>query len=93
MTNYQGSTVNELRAMARNQAMYFQYGTNTPGATIFAKVNEARQYLMDLVSSGLGGGKSEAQKAADSAKEGATQAKNRAGETAQKAGDRAKEEL
>ena len=79
--------------MARDQAMYFQYGTNTPGASIFAKVQEARQYIMDVVGSMLGGGKSETEKAADRVKEGATQGKNRAGEAAQKATDRAKEEL
>ena len=49
--------------------------------------------MRNIFGSALGSGKSDTEKAADYIKEGATQAKNRAGETAQKASDRAKEEL
>ncbi|KAL2157053.1 hypothetical protein VTH06DRAFT_7518 [Thermothelomyces fergusii] len=36
----QGSTVNELRALARRQHTYFKYGTTTPTDTLLAKVRE-----------------------------------------------------
>lgn len=36
----QGSTINELRALARRQWTYFKYGTSTPSETIFAKFKE-----------------------------------------------------
>jgi len=36
----QGSTLNELRALARRQWTYFKYGTSSPSETIFAKIKE-----------------------------------------------------
>lgn len=36
----QGSTINELRALARRQWTYYKYGTSTPSETIFAKIKE-----------------------------------------------------
>ena len=91
--SYQGSTLNELRALARNQATYFRYGTTSPGNTVLAKVQASLAYVWDTVKGLTGQAQSEAEKAGDYAKEKGTEAKNRAGEAAQKAGDRAKEEL
>jgi len=93
----QGSTKNELIAWARNQRNYFQYGTTTPQGTLWAKLQNGAQWVLDQLSFGAAAGRKsaayEAEKAGDSVKEGATYAKNRAGETAQKAGDKIKEEL
>lgn len=36
----QGSTINELRALARRQWTYYKYGTSTPSETVFAKIKE-----------------------------------------------------
>jgi len=36
----QGSTLNELRALARRQWTYFKYGTSSPSETILAKIKE-----------------------------------------------------
>ncbi|CAK7217284.1 hypothetical protein SCUCBS95973_003095 [Sporothrix curviconia] len=36
----QGTTTNELRAFARQQATYFRYGTTTPSGTLFAKASK-----------------------------------------------------
>jgi hypothetical protein len=51
------------------------------------------QWVLDQLSIGAAAGRSEAEKAGDSIKEGATYASHRAAEAAQKAGDRIKEEL
>jgi len=93
----QGSTKNQLIAYARNQRNWFQYGTTTPQGTLYAKLSNAAQWVMNQLSIGANKASGEAQyqgqKAADAAKEGATYATNRAGEAAQKAGDKMKEEL
>lgn len=93
----QGSTKNELIAYARNQANWFRYGTTTPQGTLWAKLSNGAQWVMDQLSVGATAGKKQAayqgEKAADAVKEGATYATNRAGEAAQKASDKVKEEL
>ncbi|KAM3071278.1 hypothetical protein ACMFMG_008869 [Clarireedia jacksonii] len=93
----QGSTKNELIAYARNQANWFRYGTTTPQGTLWAKLSNGAQWVMDQLSIGATSGKKQAayqgEKAADAVKEGATYATNRAGEAAQKAADKIKEEL
>ncbi|KAF7860684.1 hypothetical protein EAF04_008202 [Stromatinia cepivora] len=93
----QGSTKNELVAYVRNQANYFKYGTTTPQGTLWAKLSNGAQWVIDQLSIGAASGRKEAayqgEKAADAVKEGATYATNRAGEAAQKAGDYVKEEL
>lgn len=89
----QGSTKNQLIAWARNQRNWFQYGTTTPQGTLWAKLSNGAQWVLDQFSIGASAGAKHAEKAADSVKEGATYASNRAGEAAQKAGDRIKEEL
>ncbi|TGO43015.1 hypothetical protein BHYA_0004g01420 [Botrytis hyacinthi] len=93
----QGSTKNELVAFVRNQANYFKYGTTTPQGTLWAKLSNGAQWVINQLSIGAASGKQQAayqgEKAADAVKEGATYATNRAGEAAQKAGHAIKEEL
>jgi len=93
----QGSTKNQLIAYARNQRNWFQYGTTTPQGTLWEKLSNGAQWILDQLSIGAAAGRKqasyEAQKSGDAVKEGATYATNRAGEAAQKVGDRIKEEL
>jgi hypothetical protein len=93
----QGSTKNQLIAYARNQRNWFQYGTTTPQGTLWAKLSNGAQWVLDQLSIGAASGRKaaayEAQKAGDYVKEGATKATNRAGEAAQKAQHKIKEEL
>lgn len=97
MKTYQGSTTNELRAMARRNANYFRYGTSTPQGTIYAKLSAGAQWVLDQLKIGASSGRKEAayqgEKAADYVKEGVTTATNRAGEAYERAGDKIKEEL
>ncbi|QSZ29120.1 hypothetical protein DSL72_003630 [Monilinia vaccinii-corymbosi] len=93
----QGSTKNELIAYVRNQANYFRYGTTTPQGTLWAKLSNGAQWVLDQIYIGAASGSKQAayqaEKAGDAVKEGATYATNRAGEAAQKAADAIKEEL
>jgi hypothetical protein len=93
----QGSTKNQLIAWARSQRNYFQYGTTTPQGTLWVKLQEGAQWVLDQLSIGAAAGRKQtsyqAEKAGDSVKEGVTSATNRAGEAAQKAYDTVKEEL
>ncbi|KAI9850297.1 MAG: hypothetical protein M1838_005939 [Thelocarpon superellum] len=93
----QGSKLEELKALARRQTTYFRYGTSSPSGTIYAKLQESAQWVLDQLKLGAASGRKEAgyqgQKAADYVKESATYATNRAGEAAQKAQDRINEEL
>ena len=95
--NYQGSSANELKAMARRNSNYFRYGTSTPPATIFGRIQSGAQWVLDQLKIGASSGRQEAgyqaEKGADAVKEGVTTATNRAGEAAQQAGDKLKEEL
>ncbi|KAL8718061.1 MAG: hypothetical protein Q9225_004769 [Loekoesia sp. 1 TL-2023] len=95
--NYQGSSSNELKAMARRNANYFRYGTSTPQGTLFARLQSGAQWVFDQLKIGVSSGRQsagyEGEKAGDAVKEGATTATHRAGEAAQKAGDKVKEEL
>lgn len=83
--------------MARRNAQYFRYGSNTPGAGIFAQLQSGAQWVLDQLSIGANKGKKEAayqgEKAADQVKEAGTTATHRAGEAKQRAGDKVKEEL
>lgn len=94
---YQGSTSNELKAMARRNAQYFRHGTNTPGAGIFAQIQGGAQWVFDQLKIGAASGRKEAsyqgQKGADAVKEAGTTGAHRAGEAKQRAGDKVKEEL
>jgi len=95
--NYQGSTTNELKAAARRNANYFRYGTSTPSETIYARLSNGAQWVLDQLKIGAASGRKEAgyqgEKAADAVKEGVKTATNRVGEATQRAGDKVKEEL
>ena len=79
--------------MARRNAQYFRYGTNSPGASIFAQVQSGAQWVLDQLKIGAASGRKEAQKGADAVKEAGTTATHRAGEAKQRASDKVKEEL
>jgi len=66
---YQGSDINELRASVRRNAQYFHYGTTTPQGTIFAKVKEGGQWLLDQLRMGSSSGRIQGQEAAKTMKE------------------------
>ena len=85
--------MNELRALARNQANYFRYGTTTPSGTLWAQVQQSLQWLTDTVKGLTGAGKTQSEKVGDKVKEDATYGKDRVKEEAQKASDWAREEL
>ncbi|AEO55078.1 hypothetical protein MYCTH_2298494 [Thermothelomyces thermophilus ATCC 42464] len=61
----QGSTLNELRALARRQHTYFKYGTTTPTDTLLAKVRENVIGGWDWVANQLGIGSDAARKKAE----------------------------
>ncbi|KAK3688343.1 hypothetical protein B0T22DRAFT_439897 [Podospora appendiculata] len=65
----QGSTVNELRALARRQWTYFKYGTSSPTETIFAKIGENVKGGWDWVMGQLNLGAEAAKKKASAAGE------------------------
>ncbi|KAK1755886.1 hypothetical protein QBC47DRAFT_446347 [Echria macrotheca] len=65
----QGSSINELRALARRQYTYFKYGTSTPTETIFAKIGENAKATWDWVMEQLNIGSDAAKKKAQQAKE------------------------
>ena len=90
---YQGSSNNELKALARRNAQYFRYGTNTPGGTVFAKIQSGAQWMLDQLKLGAASGRKESERAADAVKEAGTSGTHRAGEAKQRASDKAKEEL
>jgi hypothetical protein len=93
----QGSTTEELKALARRQSTYFRYGTSSPSGTIYAKITNGFQWLLDQVKLGAASGRNAAeyqgQRAYDRVKEEGTKATHRAGEAAQQAKHRVKEEL
>lgn len=94
---YQGTTSNELRAKARNSANYFRYGTTTPQGTLWARLSNGAQWVMDQLKIGASNAQDQAsyhgERAADAVKEAGTKATHRAGEAYQQASDKVKEEL
>ena len=94
---YQGTSTNEMKALARRNANYFRYGSSTAPTGIFGRLQASAQWVLDQLKIGAATGREQAgynaEKGADAVKEGATQATNRAGEAAQKASDAVKEEL
>ncbi|KAK4235710.1 hypothetical protein C8A03DRAFT_46199 [Achaetomium macrosporum] len=76
----QGSTLNELRALARRQHMYFKYGTTTPTETIYARLREGVMDTWDWVASQLRIGGDAARKKADEAAQMTENAKEKAKE-------------
>jgi hypothetical protein len=64
---HQGSTINELRALARRQYTYFKYGTTTPSGTVLAKLGESFNAGLDWIKEQVGIGANVAKKQADAA--------------------------
>lgn len=62
---YQGSSINELRAAARRNAQYFKYGTASPQATIYAKVMDTLQWVVDQLKIGAASGRAQGTEAAE----------------------------
>jgi hypothetical protein len=52
--NYQGSTTNELRALAKKQANYFRYGTSTPQGTIFGRFKDGLSWVLGQIQGSAG---------------------------------------
>ncbi|KAI3396599.1 hypothetical protein diail_11851 [Diaporthe ilicicola] len=69
----QGSTINELRALARKHSTYFRYGTSSPSGTAFAKLSETLQatwqWIVGQLNSGADAAKQTAGEAKDKVKE------------------------
>lgn len=93
----QGSTSDQIKAYARKQATYFRYGTSSPQGTLYAKLSEAGQWVLDQLKIGAASGRKQASyqavKATDRVAEAATHASNVAHEKAQTAAHYIKEEL
>lgn len=88
---YQGSTRNEMIAMARRNAHYFRYGSQDQG--VWNQFQSAMGYIQNTISSLLGYGSKNVQKTGNKAYESGQIAKDAAKEKATQAKDRAKEEL
>ncbi|KAF7562064.1 hypothetical protein G7046_g2077 [Stylonectria norvegica] len=72
----QGSKLEELKAEARKQATYFQYGTSSPSGTLFAKFGESAKGAWNWVANQLNLGSEVArQKAAETEAEAKAKAK------------------
>ncbi|OBT61896.1 hypothetical protein VE03_08749 [Pseudogymnoascus sp. 23342-1-I1] len=93
----QGSTTNELRAWARNQANWFRHGTTTPQGTLLAKLKETFDWAYNQIVVGVKNGIQAAQyegtKGKDRVQEAGTYAKDRVYEEKEKAKHRVQEEL
>ncbi|KAF7712343.1 Uncharacterized protein PECH_006824 [Penicillium ucsense] len=70
---YQGSNINELRAAARRQATFFSYGTTTPQETIYAKMMENVNWILEKLKMGASSGRAQGQEAAEKAREKAAE--------------------
>ena len=90
---YQGTTTNELKALARKNAQYFRYGSNAPGGSIYARIQGGAQWILNQFRIGASSTRKETVKSADAVKEAGTTGTHRAGEAKQRAGDKVKEEL
>ena len=94
---YQGSTVNELKAMARKNANYFRYGTTTPQGTFFGRLQSSfysgTQWVSDWLKIGQKEASSRAEKVGDDINEAAATATDRLRKGVQKGSDKVKEEL
>lgn len=62
---YQGSSINELRAAARRQATYFQFGTRSPQETIYAKVMDTLHWALEKLKVGASSGRAQGKEAAE----------------------------
>ena len=75
---YQGTSTNELKAAARRNAQYFRYGTNVPGGSVFASIQNGAQWVLDQFKIGAASGREEGQKGADAVKDTGAKASNKA---------------
>ncbi|KAI5858580.1 putative MSC1 protein [Tricharina praecox] len=91
INTYQGTTRNEMIAMARRNAHYFRYGSQDQG--VWGQFQATIGYAQDKLGSLLGFGAHQAQKAGDRAYESAQVAADAVKEKATQASNRAKEEL
>lgn len=66
---YQGSSLNELRAAARRNSQYFKYGTTSPQGTLYAKVQDSFQWLLDQLKIGASSGRVQGQESAEKVKD------------------------
>ncbi|KAG8525955.1 uncharacterized protein KY384_000717 [Bacidia gigantensis] len=90
---YQGTKTNELKALARKNAQYFRYGTNSPGGSLWSSLSGSAQWVLNQLKIGAASGRKEGVKGGDAVKEAGTTATHRAGEAKQRASDKVKEEL
>ncbi|CRG86388.1 Stress response protein ish1 [Talaromyces islandicus] len=74
ISTYQGSTLNEIRAAARRNAQYFQYGTTSPSETILARIQEGVSWLLEQLKFGASSGREQGHEAAESARSKAAEA-------------------
>ncbi|RPB28731.1 hypothetical protein L211DRAFT_818628 [Terfezia boudieri ATCC MYA-4762] len=88
---YQGTTRNELLAKARRAQHLFWYGTATPTETMYEKVKNGAGWLYNQVAMRLGLAGRQAEKAADSVREGTQYVYDRSAEGGQEAKRRAEE--
>ncbi|KAF3387659.1 Meiotic sister chromatid recombination protein 1 [Penicillium rolfsii] len=70
---YQGSNINELRAAARRQATYFQFGTTNPPETIYAKMMDTLHWALEKLRIGASSGRAQGQEAAEKARKKAAE--------------------
>jgi hypothetical protein len=91
--NYQGSTTNELRALAKKQYTYFKYGTSTPSGTIFERIKEGFAWGLAQLQGGASSGSSTASSSASSAASVASKSASSASSVASKHASSAKKEL
>lgn len=66
---YQGSSLNELRAAARRNSQYFKYGTTSPQGTLYVKVQDSVQWLLDQLKIGASSGRVQGQESAEKVKD------------------------
>ena len=72
--NYQGSTTDELRAMAKKQGNYFRYGTSTPSGTMYERLMGSAQWLYHQFMGGAAQGSATGQQYASEASKSAASA-------------------
>ncbi|PKY08171.1 putative stress response protein [Aspergillus campestris IBT 28561] len=71
---YQGSTANQLRATARQNSQFFQYGTTHPRGIIYEKLEGLTQWVMDQLKIGASSGRAQGQEAAEKVRDTAAEA-------------------
>lgn len=67
VSNYQGTTLNELRAEARKQYNYFKHGSSSPAGTIFDTIKGYAQHFFNFIQPSAQSATAQASKSASSA--------------------------